>query len=308
MPRKFSMPSLETENPGQQTPPIPEEPWSSDMSQRQSVGSLALENLDCDRRLIERTTSYVGPNGFELTTTDTLREGIKHHGFGKTRRQFADLIEAIYLDPFGSTSIDAFGHTISGQTARLVHKVTGPLQDLVPGVELAIKGTGLSVEENNIFGIYRSKLRDQFRGTLKAQRAQDSRAPDGIGGCLFINKVFGVLTYRAGDSLQEWMIMENVVGGRPVDDLRPTITSGRAFDTIDYPELARIAGYPESMLASRRWDVVYFDKLRDSLTKTLQVSPTLFNDLNGNNLLEQSTPHGPRYTVIDLLSLDPKKY
>lgn len=272
------------------------------------VGSLAIENYGYGITLpIEGTTSYEGPQGFELTTTDELREAIKNRGFGRVRREFGELVDKVMNDPFGDTNIDAFKDTDAGQWVRLVHEVTGPLADLIPGRRLAIKGTGLHMEKGAYLGPSRVRLHDQFRTTLRAQRVQAERFPDGVNGNVFINEVFGLITYRnARGTLQEWMIMDLVEDAQPVEQHSLAMSSGGlslGFESSKYPELAEItssflySGYDKASSSP-----VMFEYLGQAISEQLGLLRGELDDLNGNNILVQQTETGRKYTLIDLQS------
>jgi hypothetical protein len=270
---------------------------------------MAVENFGYGNPLpIEGTTSFEGPDDFELTATDALREGIKAHGFGRTRREFTELIDKIMADPFGETNIDAFKDTDAGQWVRLVHEVTGPLSDLIPGKKIAIKGTGLDMQRGMHLGPSRDKLSDQFRNTLRAQRAQSKLAPEGVEGSLFINEVFGIVSYRNKDGkLQEWMLMEYIEEGVPLEQYRLAMTSGGVqlgFLPDQYPELAGIAAgrRGHETYRSTSMSPILFKDLGKRLMGELGLYQHELDDLNGNNVLLQQTEQGPRYTVIDLQS------
>ncbi len=260
---------------------------------------------------VEGTTSYVGPNNFELTTTDELRAAIKEHGFGATRREFGDLVRDILSDPFGENNIDAFVESDAGQWVRLVHKVTGPLEELVQGRKLAIKGTGLDMESGRKFlgGARRVRLHEQFRTTLRAQRAQEQQAPEGVDGLIYVNKAFGMISYRdEGGKLQEWMLMDYVEDAEPVEEQRVVMSIGGTkpgFFASDYPELAELVN-PHAAARARDGvmgdELILFEDLADHISRRLGLRHGELDDLGGHNLLKQDTPDGPKYTIIDVQS------
>lgn len=264
-------------------------------------GRLAVTEGRRGLETVPDTVSIVGPNDFELTVTGELYSSM-HGEFGEVRRQFQALTDQIMADPFGETCIDAFRDTDAGRWARVVHRITGPLTDLVPGKQLAIKGTGLDMQaarwqlETN--GVHRSSLTDQFYTTLDATRRQQRNAPNGVGGLLFVNDVYGVVRWRRPDgAMQEWMLMENVVDGQPVENKWLLYSNGRggepSFSRDEHPELAELAmdemGKPRFKWLARRLDAALGYE---------EGGP--FGDLNGNNVLRQETAVGVRYVVIDV--------
>ena len=271
-----------------------------------SIGSLALEYTRFGMNPVRETTSYIGPNDFELTTTDVLRDSIKAHGFGATRKEFGVLVEGVFDDPFGVTCIDSFSDTDAGQSVRLVHEITGPLANLVPGKRLAIKGTGLDMERGKYLGARRTGLREQFRNTLRAQRAQACLAPEGINSTVFVNEVYGVVSYRSNDgTLQEWMIMEYIEDGVPLDQFQLVVFGGGTtpgFDRQQYPLLTELIDSTHPWQNTMGRDSERFEDLAKIISEQLDLKAGELDDLNGNNILEQQTDYGPRYTIIDLQS------
>lgn len=273
------------------------------------MGRMAVEHHRFDIKAIEGTISIVGED-FELTIVDGLHDAIRVRGFRIVRKQFDQLIKKILEDPFGETSIDAFKDTDAGQWARLVHRVEGPLADLVPGKKLAIKGTGLNMESTRKYlemgGLRRAKLTDQFRKTLELSRAQQEKAPDGIGGLVFVNNIYGIVSYRKPDGqIQEWTLMEYVEDAKPMESHNIVMTSlggpstKLGFESDKYPELA---AFIEAPFTPRDGRPVLFEDLAKKLTRELGYHINEFGDLGGHNILEQRIPAGLKYTVIDVQS------
>jgi hypothetical protein len=258
---------------------------------------------------IPETFSVVGEN-FEMTMDDSLRQAITERGFGRTRKEFLELISTILADPHGETSIDTFKDTDAGRMARLVHEVEGPLSDILPGKKLAIKGTGLDMEGTRSYlelnGSHRSQLTQQFRDTLLLSRAQKQVAPNGIGDLVSINEVYGVIRWQDPDTkkIQEWMLMEYVEGAEPVTNISIALSRGGTvpgFRREHDPELAALADGPYPSVYSHK--LVRFSELGDHLAEKLGLityGKHELSDLNGNNVLRQETADGPRYTIIDI--------
>lgn len=214
-------------------------------------------------------------------------------------------------DPFGDTNIDTHKDTDAGKWARLVHRVEGPIAELVPDKKLAIKGTGLNMNLARTYlergGRRRSNLTDQFRNTLELSRKQQEYAPQGIGGLVMVNEVYGMLRYADSNGQQrEWMLMEQVEG-TPVQNVELVqATIGRrggiefAFSASEHPELAQLAG---GILQSQS-EYTTFGSLRRALNRELEMPDfgfDSFSDLHGNNLLQHESPDGGvRYTAIDI--------
>jgi hypothetical protein len=286
----------------QQEPAAPERPFSND--------SRAVARERWGATPIEGTFSIEGPNDFELTLVDELRDAVRERGMGNVRRDFLALERQIMDDPLGEASLDHFKDTDAGRTARVVHPVTGALADLIPGKRLALKGTGLAPLEAP-GRVRRTDLSTQFRVTLEAQRRQQARFPDGIGGCVTINEVYGILRYRQPDGrLQEWMLMEQV-DGNPVPNAGialarlsssgPSMTFG--FRAEQEPGLAEIL-YQGPLGRHYARDTERFDELGKTIGEQLGY-PSFenpFADLNGNNILRRDTEQGPQYTIIDVQS------
>jgi len=200
---------------------------------------------------IEGTVSVVGPDRFELTVTDELQKAVQTRGFKNVRHDFEELIARIHVDPHGDTNIDEFREEEAGQIARLVHEVTGPLADLVPGKRLAIKSTGLDMHSTREYlemgGPSRNLLTEQFRETLALWRNQQRYAPEGIDGFIFVNEVYGIVSYTDEKAeRQEWMLMEYIPNAKSVETLELAASSGGiqfGFDVKKYPQLASVAGY-----------------------------------------------------------------
>lgn len=269
------------------------------------VGRLAIESPSNISLPIEGTVSIVGPDGFELSLVDELQSEILKLGFKNVRQQFSRLIEDILADPFGTNSIDISKDADQGQWARLVHKVEGPLANLIPGKKLAIKGTGLEPRMARTFlegGVKRAKLADQFRTTLRLSRDQKQKAPDGIGGSVFINEVYGLVSYTKPDGdLQEWLLMEHVDGGVPLETELVLHPLGRryfeVFDPVQYPELYRlIMGdfMPPQGIVTPMGDLAL------SLSQHLGYASSQFGDFNNHGILKRTTPGGDKYTIIDV--------
>jgi hypothetical protein len=272
-------------------------------------GDLAIKESLYGAESIPETFSVVGAD-FEMTMDSSLHDAISRRGFGKTRNEFLQLTRDIMSDPHGENSIDEFKTTDAGRMARLVHGVTGPLEDLLPGKKLAIKGTGLDMEASRTFleanGPHRSFLTKQFRDTLLLSRAQQQLAPEGIGGLVFINKVYGVIRWRDDQTggRQEWMLMEQIEGAKSVKNVNLAMSNGDSvpgFERSDYPDLAVLTDNP--YLPMDKDDFVTFADLSENLASALKLNPygpNEISDLNGNNLLHQKTAEGSRYTLIDI--------
>lgn len=259
---------------------------------------------------IDGTFSIVGPDGFELTLVDSLHDQIRARGMPGVRRDFLALEQRVMADPLGEDSLDHFKDTDAGQTARVVHPVTGSLADLIPGKRLALKGTGLEPERAPGI-VRRSDLATQFRVTLDAQRRQQQKFPEGIGDCVKINEVYGILRYRRPDGrMQEWMLMERVEGD-PVPNVGIALARlsrngpGMAFGfrADGDPALAEIL-YQGPLGRHYARDVERFSELGEAIGEQLGYSrfDNPFQDLNGNNVLRHDTEHGPQYTIIDVQS------
>lgn len=239
-------------------------------------------------------------SGTMLLTAD-FREVVGGIGLEQFEQQLHKIIQQILADPFGENSIDEFKDTDAGQWARLVHSA----DQLVPGLKLAIKGTGLDMQKSRDYlelgGLKRVTLSEQFRNSYRLCRAQQEHAPNGIGGKIFINKVHGLLTTMSEDGrLQEWMLMERIENGEPVQNIRVALSQGGvglAFSRDLYPELGVIAD-PYDL---SRGDVLLFDRLADEIGKKLGVGGRALADLNGNNILVQDDAEGERkFTIIDV--------
>lgn len=255
---------------------------------------------------IEGTVSIVGPENFELTVTDELQKLMQARGFKNVRRDFEQLVVSIHADPHGVTNIDEFKDEDAGQMARLVHEVTGPLANLIPGKRLAIKSTGLNMRDTRRYlelgGPSRSLLTDQFRETLALWRKQQLYAPDGVGGVIFVNEVYGIVSYTDNKGQrQEWMLMEYISGAESVENKQIVSSRGgiaMGFDVEKYPELAQLAGF-DPRLDNQ---FMMFSSLRIVVEHALHERSAI-KDLNGNNILEQRDQSGkPRYTLIDIAS------
>lgn len=255
---------------------------------------------------IEGTVSIIGPENFELTVTDELQRLMLARGFKSVRRDFEELIVRIHADPHGDTNIDEFRDEDAGQMARLVHEVTGPLADLVPGKKLAIKSTGLNMRDTRRYlelgGPNRSLLTEQFRETLALWRKQQKYAPEGVGGIIFVNEVYGIVSYTDDKGeRQEWMLMEYIVDAKSVGNKQLVSSRGgiaMGFSAERYPELAQLAGY-DSRLDNQ---YMMFSSLRLAIEKALNERSAI-KDLNGNNILEQRDETGKvKYTIIDVAS------
>lgn len=279
-------------------------------------GVLAVRSLGHNIEIgIPETASIIGPNDFELTLGTELQHVITQGGLHRLRRDFQALTAGIMADPFGATCIDAFKDTDAGQWARLVHRVEGPLSNLVPGKQLAVKGTGLDMERTRRDlergGPRRVDLTDQFRSTLLLSRTQKERAPNGVGNRITVNEVYGVVRWREADGrLQEWMLMEYVEGGKPVANVGKERVLSRGgtilvpgFERADHPELAAIADGPYRPYGWQS-ELIPFSDLSDNIASELGLLAydCPLTDLTGNNLLRQETANGPRYTIIDVQS------
>lgn len=240
-----------------------------------------------------------------------MHRAIQERGFGRTRKEFEDLIFRILADPHGETNIDEFKDETAGQVARLVHEVTGPLAELVPGKRLAIKSTGLDMHHTREYleagGSSRTLLTNQFRETLELWRKQQQYAPEGVGGIIFVNEVYGIVSYtddRGGR--QEWMLMEYVPDAKAVTNIELVKIGGGfipAFSIEQYPELAQLTGIDPRLDADKTH--IRFEELQKVIEEALHdwSRKSAIADLNGNNILEQRDENGRvRYTLIDIAS------
>lgn len=269
---------------------------------------------------IEGTFSIVGENDFELTMTDAVRHMIKDHGgMARTRKEFEELIARLLADPHGETNIDHFKDTDAGRLVRHVHRVEGPLSELMGGKPLALKATGLDIEASRAMGLgSRSGLRDQFRSTLFVRRQLERIDPENamIDGVIGVADIYGVLSYRNpyDGKLQEWMLMENIEGADPMSNERialavlgggPNVALG--FERADYPEMAAFYDKHEYSGYQGRYkrDLIGYKDIAKYLYKELKISPNskVLDDLNGNNILVREQPDGSKqYFLIDIQS------
>jgi hypothetical protein len=254
---------------------------------------------------VEGTVSIVGPNRFELTTTEKMHETIAPH-FHDVREAFVAETQRILADPFGKTNIDTNKDTDAGQWFRLVHAVEGPLADAMPDRPLALKSTGLDMDKQRYFGgAQRANLADQFRVMHSVGERQRSSAPEGIGQLVTVNEVHGVLRYTNPDTgkLQEWMLMDHVTNAKPVEELRLALTNGTTVPGFDRDEYPQLASYVEgqSGFGNRLGYPIRFAELGEKLSHEIGHFTDHFTDLRGDNLLEQRTTDGQlHYTVIDI--------
>ncbi len=246
---------------------------------------------------------------------DELRAAIQKRGFARTRKEFERLEDELDAEPFGATNIDEFKDTDAGLWARVVHAVTGPLADLIPGKQLVLKGTGRDMQATReyleIGGPSRTRLVDQFRATLEAARRQQKEFPDGIGGCVFIGDVYGVLRYKDDKGeIKEWMLMERA-RGPSIPNVQIALarlsrnapSKAPGFEVERDPALAELL-YQGPLGRHYARPTERFSELAEVIGDRLGYSSfdTPFADLNGHNILREDTDNGPRYTIIDVKS------
>jgi hypothetical protein len=259
---------------------------------------------------VDGVYSVVGPNGSAIQMTTELYDRIQERGAPIVWRQLHDEIEHILTEPFGETSVDALKDKPEGRWVRLVHEVTGPLADLVPGTKLALKGTGLQLETSrrnaSLFGeaVERLSPSEQFGPSLEAWRRQQERAPDGIYGCLFINKPYGVLTYtdRTG-ATAEWLLMELIEDAQTMEQTMTWGGGGLIFDNAKYPEMAALAAAatPNGDDQGGTMGATPFSSLGAAIAHELGYDNP-FRDVDGPNMLVQEINGRRVYTAIDILS------
>jgi hypothetical protein len=256
------------------------------------VGEVALPN----------TVSIVGSDGFELTVTEKLHAAMLSHGsMPQLRTWFAEEAKRILANPLGDTNIDTGNET----KLRLVHAVQGPLAGLLPDRDLALKSTGLDTDhKKQLQGAKSVALTEQFRVMHSLGEKQRSVAPAGLGGLIMINEVHGVLAYRdpVTGKPQEWMLMDHIKDAQPVEQFWAMDASNPiaalAFQRGKYPLLAR---YTDSNAPATSYNQsIPFKQTGSRIAEELNYAMNGIADLNGHNLLEQQTPDGPKYTVIDI--------
>jgi hypothetical protein len=284
-----------------------------------------------ERQVSDSVEAHLGKHALDLSqadgaSSDKIIELDGDHFFGEATGQLTALIESrgdvfesqltelterILSDPFGPTCIDAFKDTDAGQWARVVHEVTGDLADLIPGKQLAIKGSGMDMHKARTYleagGTRRSTLIAQFEVTADLSKRERQAMSEGFTSPLHINEIYGAFVAKSREPgpPRQWMLMELVEDAKHVDNVRVALSRGGTapgFDVAKYPELAAFAAAP---LPAKSDGLVLFQDIAQKLNQQLGIpdrrSP--LGDLNGNNILEQQTPDGPRYFIIDLQSV-----
>lgn len=98
--------------------------------------------------------------------------------------------------------------------------------------------------------------------------------------------------------------MEYVENGQAVRNMSIALSRGGiapGFRRNEYPDLAAIADGP--LPSAWGHDNIRFSELGDRIASELELNTYgkhELSDLNGNNLLRQETPEGPKYTIIDI--------
>lgn len=284
-----------------------------------------------DRQSAVSLEAHIGKRVLDLSQIDSpntneIVELEGDHFFGQATGQLAEIIEArgdafesqltqlterILSDPFGSTCIDAFKDTDAGQWARVVHEVTGDLADLIPGKRLAIKGSGMDMHKARTYleagGTRRKPLTAQFEATVELNQRERQAISEGFTSPFHINEVFGAFVSRSLEPgfSRQWMLVELVEDAKHVNNKRVALSRGGTapgFDASEYPELAAYAAAP---LSAKSDGLVLFQDIAEKLNQELGIADrrSPLGDLNGNNILEQQTSGGPRYTIIDIQSV-----
>jgi|GEM_PF-3345485 len=268
----------------------------------EDFGRLAIADEPFKGRIaLANTVSMVGRDGFELTVTEKVHAAMLRRGSApQLRKWFTEETQRILDGPLGSTNIDTERET----NLRLVHAVQGPLAELLPERELALKGTGLDMSrQTQLPGLRRVALTEQFRAMHSLGEKQRAVAPEGLGGLIMINEVHGVVAYHdpALGQIREWMLMDRVTDAQPVDEALVFDGSGPtprlAFKRSQYPMLANYADAGETESYDEN---ISFMRVGRQVAEDLGYAVDVIADLNGHNIFEQQTPDGPQYTIIDI--------